>query len=306
MNSLDELIQLFLKHTADQNYSPHTIRAYTHDLQEFLEFCREYEAMDAVPTDVIDKTTVRHFLGKLIEEGLRRTTVVRRLATLKSMYAYAVRQGISERNPTLAIPTPKTPQKLPAYLDEPEIQRLMNLPPTDTFIGARDRAILELFYSTGLRISELTALTFEQLNHNKMLLRVSGKGSKERIVPYSEIAGDSLDHYLQLRKSEFHISRFTSEMPVFVNNTNRRISARQVRNRVTYYLKRTSEQNNLSPHTLRHSFATHLLDRGADLRAVKDLLGHENLSTTQIYTHVKIGKMKAIYDQAHPRSGGSE
>lgn len=304
--NLSKLIHAFLEDIRRQNYSAHTFRAYSGDLRSFLDFCREYEAKDSIPLDIIDKTTVRHFLGKLVEDGLERTTVARRLSSVKSMFNFAQREEITSRNPTLAIPTPKTKKTLPKYLDETEVTRLMELPDTETLIGARDRALLELFYSTGARISELVALRMRQINRNKQVIRLVGKGSKDRIIPYSNIAEKWLDHYLTLRKRKYGLQEIDRDEPVFVNRSNRQISVRQVRNRVTMYLKEVSEQAHISPHTLRHSFATHMLNRGADLRAVKDLLGHESLSTTQIYTHVQTDRMKSIYNQAHPRAGETE
>jgi len=302
MNSLESHINEFLETLADKRYSEHTQRAYRQDLGEFTEFCQEYFATDSVNPETIDKTTVRHFLGKLIEDELSRKTVARKLAALKSFYKWAEQSTRVAKNPTLTIPSPKVRKSLPKYLDEDEITAIMETPDLATFVGRRDRAILELFYSTGLRISELAELSLGQVNQKKLTLRVYGKGSKERVVPYSEIAQDALSDYLSARRNKFEIVQYHNEMPVFVSTRNNRISTRQVRNRVTCYLKKVSEQNHISPHTLRHSFATHLLDHGADLRAVKDLLGHESLSTTQIYTHIKVGKMKEVYQQAHPRA----
>ncbi|MCF7805633.1 MAG: tyrosine recombinase XerC [Candidatus Marinimicrobia bacterium] len=286
----------------EKRFSPHTIRAYKEDLSQFLEFCQEYFGVDKMKQGDVDKTTVRHFLGKLVEDGISRKSIARKLAALKSMYGWAVKTDRVNKNPTVTISTPKVKKTLPKYLGETEITAIMESPDTSVFIGARDRAILELFYSTGMRISELAQLSLEQINRRKQTIRVHGKGSKERIVPYSDIADETLEHYFDKRKRKFKIRKYTNAMPVFVNNRNRQISDRQIRNRVTKYLTEVSEQNNVSPHTLRHSFATHLLDHGADLRAVKDLLGHESLSTTQIYTHVKVGKMKEVYKQAHPRA----
>ncbi|MBS1272239.1 MAG: Tyrosine recombinase XerD [Candidatus Marinimicrobia bacterium] len=302
MSALESHIGDFLESLAEKRYSEHTQRAYSQDLATFTEFCQEYYAMDTVEPDLIDKQTIRHFLGKLVEDDLSRKTIARKLAALKSFYKWAVQIDRIAKNPTLTIPTPKVRKSLPKYLDEDEITSIMEKPDVSTFVGKRDRAILELFYSTGVRISELAELSLGQVNQQKLTLRVYGKGSKERVVPYSEIAQEALADYLSERRNKFTIGQYKNDMPVFVSTRNNRISARQVRNRVTHYLKQVSEQVHVSPHTLRHSFATHLLDHGADLRAVKDLLGHESLSTTQIYTHVKVGKMKEVYQQAHPRA----
>lgn len=302
MNTLRTYIDDFLATLIDRNYSANTHRAYEQDLQVFHGFCQDYFAADVIRPDWLDKTTVRHFLGKLVDDGLSRKSMARRLAALKSFFKWGVQTNRMEKNPALTIPTPKTKKSLPKYLNEEEINQIMESPDQSTFLGKRDRAILELFYSTGLRISELAHLTLGQLQQDQLLVRVLGKGSKERIVPYSEIAGEALEQYLTARKRQFALTKYQRDMPVFITRKNTQLSVRQIRNRVTTYLKQVSDQVNISPHTLRHSFATHLLDNGADLRAVKDLLGHESLSTTQIYTHVKIGKMKEVYSQAHPRS----
>ncbi|HKJ68561.1 MAG TPA: tyrosine-type recombinase/integrase, partial [bacterium] len=205
-------------------------------------------------------------------------------------------------NPALTIQAPKLKKNLPRYLDYPELAQVMQLPDSETFTGIRDRAVLELFYSTGVRIQELVDLNIGSLNQPQLLVRIMGKGSKERVLPYSEIARKYLASYLDYRREKFHIQKYAAAMPLFVNNRNQTISARQIRKRVTGYLNQVSEQDHLSPHVIRHSFATHLLNNGADLQAVRELLGHASLSTTQIYTHVSINKMKEVYRQAHPRA----
>ena len=297
------LTREFLRALSEQNYSENTIRAYTADLQQFVDFCAEYSGQDEPETQSVDKVTIRHYLGKLLEEGQARSSISRHLAAIKSCYKWAVRREKLTKNPAMAVPVPKTRKSLPKYLDEDEIRMVMEQPDTGTFIGKRDKAILELFYSTGLRISELTQLRYGQLNQQKLLVKVRGKGSKDRVVPYSEIAQKALEDYFTVLSSSFDLSTLRAKSPVFLTSAGNQISVRQVRNRVTKYLKSVCEQEHVSPHTLRHTFATHLLDHGADLRAVKDLLGHENLSTTQIYTHITINKMKEVYHQAHPRAG---
>ncbi len=302
MTILEDLIHQYLQSLQTQNYSRNTLRAYEQDLHQFLEFCCEYEGVDHVDIDVIDKLTIRHFLGMLLEHHQSRKTAGRRLAAIKSFYKWALRKDLVTKNPALAIPLPKEQKRLPAYLDPDEIAAMMDLPETDTFIGIRDRALLELLYSTGLRISELASLTFGQINQRQQTVRVLGKGSKERVVPYSDIAQHWLEAYLKKRMSLVKQTKPQNDAPIFISTRKTALSVRQIRNRVTKFLSAVSEQSHLSPHTLRHSFATHLLDNGADLRAVKDLLGHENLSTTQIYTHVEVNRMKAVYQQAHPRA----
>jgi len=302
MRYLEDIVPRFLSALEQQHYSGHTLRAYEQDLTKFTAFCRAYDGVDQVLLANIDKVTIRHFLGKCLEDGESRSSMARRVSTIKTLYKWAFERGYLTKNPALNIRAPKIPDKLPSYLSEQEIAAVMDCPDPETFVGVRDRAILELFYSTGLRIQELASLDFGNADPQQLTIRVTGKGSKDRVVPYSELAQKYLDRYLEFRRKQFEIARYHPDTPVFVSNRNRRISVRQIRNRVTGYLRQVSEQEHLSPHLLRHSFATHLLNHGADLRAVKDLLGHENLSTTQIYTHVNMNKMKEVYKQAHPRA----
>jgi tyrosine recombinase XerC len=302
MITLNSLIEKYAGMLQEQQYSRHTQRAYHSDLEAFDEFCQDYQGVDEVNVADIDSQTIRHFIGKLVEEQKERSSIARKLASLKAFYKWAIGSEHIIQDPTLTISAPKLSRSLPKYLEPDVISRLMDLPDLDTFVGVRDRAILELFYSTGLRISELTDLTFRQLNRDKKLIRVLGKGNKERLIPFSEIANKYLNLYFEVRRSKFHPDRFEGESPVFVSNRNAKITTRQVRYRVTKYLEQISEQDHISPHTLRHTFATHLMNNGADLTAVKDLLGHASLSTTQIYTHINTEQMKQVYRQAHPRA----
>ena len=299
---LESLIKQYTDMLMEQRYSRHTQRAYHADLEAFNEFCQEYQGVDLVNAPDIDSQTIRHFIGKLVEEQKKRTSIARKLASLKAFYKWAIGNEHIAQDPTVTISAPKLSKSLPKYLESGDISLLMNLPDLSTFLGARDRAILELFYSTGLRISELTHLIFRQLNIDNKLIKVLGKGNKERIIPFSEIANKYLNVYLEARRSRFQPVRFEGESPVFVNNRNAKITTRQIRYRVTGYLEQISEQDHISPHTLRHTFATHLMNNGADLTAVKDLLGHASLSTTQIYTHINTEQMKQVYRQAHPRA----
>lgn len=302
MITFDSLIKKYADMLLEQRYSDHTQRAYHSDLEAFHAFCQEYQGVDRVSTSDIDSQTIRHYIGKLVEEQKKRTSIARRLASLKAFFKWAISNEYVTQDPTLPIAAPKLTKSLPKYLEPADISLLMDLPDLSTFIGVRDRAILELFYSTGLRISELTNLIFRQVNFDKNMIRVLGKGNKERIIPFSEIANKYLNLYLEARRSKFRRARLQGESPVFVNNSNAKITARQVRYRVTGYLNQISEQDHISPHTLRHTFATHLMNNGADLTAVKDLLGHASLSTTQIYTHINTEQMKQVYRQAHPRA----
>jgi site-specific recombinase XerD len=246
----------------------------------------------------VDKQTIRHFLGREFEEGFAGKTVARRLATIKSFFKYLLSNNIINVNPAAEVRTPKTRKSLPVFINEKLIDELMNIPDMSTMIGIRDKAVLELFYSTGMRLNELVQLNFGDFQFEQQLVRVLGKGQKERLIPYGNRAKISLVYYWQKRG----INLLTAERaePCFVNAKNKRISIRTVQRRVKKYIQHVAEGSSLGPHTLRHSFATHMLERGADIRALKDLLGHSSLSTTQVYTHIQPEKMKEIYKQAHP------
>ncbi|MGC9365149.1 MAG: tyrosine recombinase XerC [Fidelibacterota bacterium] len=297
---MDELIRRFIDYLKQERaYSVHTIEAYARDLQQFADFYTEYA--NQVPLDVrkINRIGVRHYLGMLAEAGLAMSSITRKLASLKAFFKYHVRVGTLNVNPVALVKSPKTDKKLPTVLSEEEIARLIDdMSGDDAFVPVRDRAILELFYSTGIRLSELLNLNYGDVNFNGLTIRVFGKGAKERIVPFGKKAAQALQQYLKVRRSEF--GRVNLEDALFISRRKRRMARPTVQKMVTRMLKSVSHQKHLSPHVLRHSFATHLLDRGADLNAVKDLLGHNSLSTTQLYTHIQIETMKEIYKQAHP------
>ena len=282
----------------ERGYSKHTCIAYIHDLNRFNEFLIEYVGTSDISAQGIDKQAIRHFLGKEFEEGFSSKTVGRRLASIKSFYKYLIKAEVVENNPSIYVKTPKATKPLPNFIDEKIIDALMEAPPADTIAGLRDRAILELFYSTGIRLSELININFRNIDFNNYLLKVIGKGNKERLIPFGNRATTAIENYL--RESGRSLKTADMDAPLFVNSKGERISQRTVQRSVNMYLRLVTEEEHLGPHTLRHSFATHLLDRGADLRAVKDLLGHSSLSSTQIYTHVQPERMKKIYKKAHP------
>ncbi|MBU1635780.1 tyrosine-type recombinase/integrase, partial [bacterium] len=217
---------------------------------------------------------------------------------LKAFFKFHVRQGTITANPVALVKSPKTTKKLPIVLSEEQIAQLISEISDDEFVPVRNKAILELFYSTGIRLGELIGLNYGDVNFNRLTARVFGKGAKERIVPFGKKAEQAVQRYLHRRRQDF--GRVNLEDALFISNRNRRISRPTVQKMVTRLLQTISGQKHLSPHVLRHSFASHLLDRGADLNAVKDLLGHNSLSTTQLYTHIRIEKMKEVYRQAHP------
>ncbi len=287
----------------ERNYAPNTIKSYQRDLSRFSDFIVNYFGSTQHEIKQIDKLTIRHFLGAEFEAGYTGRTVARRLATLKSFFKFLLNNGEVQTNPTLMIKTPRIPKPLPNIIPERSIGELLAIPQTGDLKGLMDRALLELFYSTGMRLSELVNLDLGALDFDQQTVRVTGKGDKQRIIPFGHQAKKSLEQYL--REKGINIRYAPRNMAVFTNTKGNRISVRTVQRRVNNYLKLLVDGSHLGPHTLRHSFATHLLDRGADIRSVKDLLGHSSLSTTQIYTHIQPEKMKQIHQQAHPHGGRS-
>ena len=285
----------FLKFLSkEKNFSLHTIKAYQYDIQKFIEFLTER----SVRVQQATKSDIRDFLSNQYDLGLTKKTVARRLASIKSFYKYLINIEFIDKNPSLFLQSPKLSKELPNFIDEKIIDELMNQPDIDTVKGLRDRAIMELFYSTGMRLSELINLDIGSINTKDHLIKVVGKGNKDRLIPFGKRAKFCIENYLKKRalalKSSF------KGTPLFVNSKNQRVPKRTIQRRVSNYIKLVAEGKRLGPHILRHSFATHLMNKGADIRAVGDLLGHSNLSSTQIYTHVKPERMREIYKQSHP------
>ncbi|MFC1543379.1 tyrosine recombinase [Candidatus Neomarinimicrobiota bacterium] len=290
--------------TRERSYSSLTVKAYRRDLEDFSGFVTGYDVECTQHPERIDRQALRHFLGHLQERGLGARSIARKLAALNSFFKYLNRAEIISANPAADIRTPRFPRQLPEFLPEDQAISLMELPPDNTLIGLRDRAILETFYATGIRLAELTGLIVENISFTRDMMRVMGKGGKERVVAFGEAAGKALGRYLEARRLKGET--VSPQSPLFLGRGDRAISHRAVQLRVAQYMKQVAEARHLSPHLLRHTVATHLLDRGADLMAVKDLLGHATLSSTQVYTHVKTEQMKKLYSQAHPHAGGKE
>lgn len=286
----------YLRH--ERGYSPHTLAAYRRDLQQFADFYCRYANVTSLELHIINKVGIRHYLGYLTEKGLVMSSISRKLAALKAFLNYAVRQNWLISNPANLIKSPKIKKRLPTVLSVEQVEQAINNLPEETLKDCRNKALLELFYSTGIRLSELVGLNIGDLNFQRQILRVWGKGAKERVVPFGKTALRALRTYLERRKVAGESLDFNS--PLFANDQGQRLARRTVQYVITQLLQAVSEQEHLSPHVLRHCFASHLLDRGADLNAVKALLGHESLSTTQIYTHIQIDKIKEVYRQAHP------
>jgi len=292
---LDAYIKKFLKYLGiERNVSNHTLRAYERDLKDFSEYCH------AQPGD-IDMIDIRGFISEQINKGKSKTTVSRKLATLRSFFSYLYQEGYVKINQAKLVPAPKTSKHLPNFLSVDDAFNLVQTPEGIGLLPVRDRAILELLYSSGLRVSEVAGLNIDDLNTREGMVRVKGKGKKERIVPVGNKAMDSLKSYLierKLYKKKKSIS--DSDNALFLNRYGERLTDRQIRRIVVKYARAIGIDGQIGPHTLRHTFATHLLFGGADLRVIQELLGHSSLSTTQKYTHLDIGHLIDVYDKAHP------
>jgi len=286
---MERYIEKFVRYLEiEKNYSSHTILNYRLDLEDFAKFLGD------LAIESVDYLTLRKYLAVLKEKNLGVNTISRRLSTLRSFFKFLTREGYLKTNPITSISSPKKEKHLPMFLTEEEVTRLIEASLTKDERGLRDRAILELFYSTGMRISELVGLNIEDIDFIGGVAKVKGKGKKERIAPVGDTATSAIRAYLKMRKKQTEA--------LFLNKSRRRITDRGVRDIVKKYIRLASIKQGVSAHTLRHSFATHLLNRGADLRSVQELLGHANLSTTQIYTHLTTDRLKSVYDKAHPRA----
>jgi len=327
------IIHKFLDYlTYERRFSEHTAKCYGADLTQFCEFVRgrsESDSPDADPMSLhahdtgtatavavatqvdvkIDQLLlatntdcVRGYLAFLNEKQYSKATIARKLATLRSFYKFLVKRNHISANPVASIRTPKQEKKLPRFLEYEDIKKLLGTPPVNTWLGARDRAILETLYSTGIRVSELVALNMDDVDFLGEVVHVRGKGKKERIAPIGSSALQVIQHYMEYRNKRAQSNGNFDSKVLFVNKHGRRLSTRSVRRKMDKYLKIAGLDPAISPHTLRHSFATHMLNNGADLRSVQELLGHQSLSTTQVYTHLTTRKLKEVYDGAHPRN----
>jgi integrase/recombinase XerC len=307
----------------EKHFSPHTLKSYTGDLAQFCQYLLSANGDQDAPEGAgsaavavappklgqlllkVNANTVRGFLAQLREQDYSRASTARKLATLRSFYKFLVRRGKMPANPVQAVRTPKQDKKLPKLLEYEQIEKLLAAPDTSDWIGARDRAMLETLYSTGIRVSELVSLDGDDVDLAGEAVRVRGKGRKERVTPIGTTAVQAIRTYLRMREQVGFNGEIDPDA-LFVNKHGQRLSSRSVRRKLDKYLVAAGiDPTDISPHTLRHSFATHMLNNGADLRSVQELLGHRSLSTTQIYTHLTTGKIKEAYDAAHPRSGGN-
>ena len=285
--------------TFERNVSVNTVAAYRDDLESFLGFlCNDYFtiARDLIELQRIDHLTIRAYLAHLARRKLARTSIARHLSALRSFFKYLMREGIVEMNPARSVATPRREKHLPSVMQTSDIAILLEQPDLSNKLGIRDLAWMELLYASGLRISELVGIDLDDIELRARLVKVRGKGSKERIVPFGSKAEEAIRAYLAVRNAE------PDEQALFVNYRGERITTRSVRRLFDGYLRDASLRKGISPHTMRHSFATHLLNAGADLRGIQELLGHASLSTTQKYTHLNDWQLIAVYRKAHPRA----
>jgi len=288
---------LFLDYLAhERKASENTIAAYRRDLEQLAAYLR----FRKIPLKKVDNVALRGFLAALHERQDKKSTIARKLAAIRSFFRFCIRKKWLTDNPAAAVTTPKQEKPIPSFLSEEEMSDFLDLPQSGKPLDLRDRAVLELLYATGLRVSELVGIGLPDLNTDERLIRVRGKGNKERIVPYGKVAQERLRDYLRARLSinKGEIDRTA----LFLNYRGERLTSRSVERIVDKHLRRSAARRKVSPHSLRHSFASHLLSRGADLRFIQELLGHESLATTQKYTHIDIKQLVDVYKKSHPRS----
>jgi integrase/recombinase XerC len=299
------LIHRFLEHlTNERSLSPHTVRAYESDLLRFLKFLTvDYfgEPDRTLEPSDVEPLAVRSFLAHLSRAGVGRKSQARALSAIRSLFRFACREGIMAANPAATVKAPKQGHPLPRHLRPGEVENLLESPETEGALAARDRAILEVLYAAGLRVGELVGLDWDDLDLSGRMLRVLGKGGKERMVPFGTPANEAIQAWLEYWESVANRA-YGVEEPVFLNHRGGRLTARSVRRIVDRYVAKAKIAPGVHPHTLRHTFATHLLEGGADLRAIQELLGHSSLATTQRYTHLEIERLLHVYREAHPRA----
>lgn len=284
----------FLTH--EKNASKHTIASYRRDLYQLAEYLGKRK----ITLKDIDNVVLRGFLATLYEKQNKKSTVARKLAAIRSFFQFCLRKKILDDNPAKVVSTPKQEKHMPSFMSEDEMSMFLDLPQSKKPLDLRDKAILELLYATGIRVSELVGIDLEDVNFQEKLIRVKGKGKKERLVPFGKKAEESMRVYFQSRYI-IHDGEIDQEA-LFLNYKGQRITSRSIERVVDKYIQRSALHRKISPHSLRHSFASHLLSRGADLRVIQELLGHESLATTQKYTHLDLKKLLEVYKKSHPRS----
>jgi integrase/recombinase XerC len=306
---MEQLLEHYFEHLRyERNASEHTMRNYRIDLGQFYDHLAPPDPQTGARREFdikqIDHITIREWLTVLHAEKKKKSSIARKLAALRTFFQFLLREGIVEKNPAKLVATPRQEKSLPTYLSVEDMVRFIETPDIESDLGKRDRAILEMLYGTGMRVSELTKLNLRDIDFKNKMVKVTGKRRKERIIPFTEPARDAVLLYLTVRNTFLHNSPITErdDQAVFLNYQGTRITTRSVGRMVDKYILLCAGIHNISPHSLRHSFATHLLDNGADLRHIQELLGHARISTTQIYTHVSMERLIEVYDKYHPKA----
>ncbi|NLY54673.1 MAG: site-specific tyrosine recombinase XerD [Firmicutes bacterium] len=296
---MEQLVEEYLTYlNVERGLAVNTLEAYGRDLRSYVRFLKEHKVTSFLQTD---RDTVRAYLEHLHNLGRAASTISRNLAALKSFYQFLVSESLMKEDPTIHLESPKVLKRLPRVLNLSEVEALLNQPSLEDAFSLRDKAMLEVIYATGIRVSELVALNLSDVNLEAGYLRCVGKGNKERIVPLGSVAVKYVEMYLDLGRPELTKNN-SSEVALFVNHHGRRLSRQGFWKVVKRYAKEANIDENITPHTLRHSFATHLLENGADLRSVQEMLGHADISTTQIYTQVTRNRLQEVYKKSHPRA----
>lgn len=303
---MKNIIKKYLNYLAvERNSSPHTITSYENDLNAFIVFCAEQKQVDPEKVDLgtIDRLMIRLWLGELSEQGMAKSTISRKVAALRSFFKYSFKRGHIQSNPAHLLVVPKKDKSLPKTANSNDIERMLNAVNINTLQGKQDKALLELFYGTGIRLSELINLNVSQIDTQKKQISVIGKGNKQRIIPLGSEALKALENHLETKEQLYSTKTDTdATKAVFIAAHGQRMYARNAQRIVEKHLTKHSEVTQKSPHVLRHSFATHMLNNGADIRIIKEFLGHANLAATQIYTHTSVERLKNVYEDAHPRA----
>lgn len=303
---LNENLEQFYKHLKyERNLSQHTQRNYASDLEQFRLYILGIEKREDIPIKAVDRLTIREWMATLHSAEKKKTSIARKLSSLRTFLQFLVREGKLESNPAKLVATPRIERKLPNHLSMEDAVRFIETPDINTDLGRRDRAIIEFLYATGIRVGELVGININDIDFREKIVRVLGKRNKERFVPFHDHALQALMHYLEETRAVFLAQcppAERDENALFLHRRGGRLTTRSVGRMIDKYIKQCADIHDISPHSLRHSFATHLLDQGADLRDIQELLGHARLSTTQIYTQVSMEKMIAVYDKAHPKA----
>lgn len=295
-DELQQEIDLFLQYLEqEKRLSIHTVKNYQRDLTQLIIFCKQQEL---APWSQLKAKDIRQFIAQLHRQGLAGRSIQRALSAVRSFYRFLIREGLTETNPAQAVQAPKTEKRLPSTLDVDQMQNLLEHTEQDTVIACRDRAMMELFYSSGLRLAELASLNIRDVDYGDSLVYVTGKGNKSRVVPVGKAAITALQTWLAKRDE----LGFFEQSALFITQQGRRLGVRSIQKRLSYWGKKQGISEQVHPHRLRHAFASHMLEASGDLRAVQELLGHADISTTQIYTHVDFQHLARVYDDAHPRA----